>query len=33
MCYLSLTFDHRITDGATADAFLATVKDALEQYG
>jgi 2-oxoisovalerate dehydrogenase E2 component (dihydrolipoyl transacylase) len=33
MCYLSLTFDHRITDGATADAFLAAVKDALEQYG
>jgi 2-oxoglutarate dehydrogenase E2 component (dihydrolipoamide succinyltransferase) len=33
MCYLSLTFDHRITDGAAADAFLAAVKDALEQYG
>jgi 2-oxoisovalerate dehydrogenase E2 component (dihydrolipoyl transacylase) len=32
MCYLSLTFDHRACDGATADAFLAAVKDALEAY-
>lgn len=32
MCYCSLTFDHRITDGATADAFLMTVKQAIEQY-
>ncbi len=32
MSYLSLTFDHRITDGATADAFLAAVQHALEQY-
>ncbi len=31
MCYLSLTFDHRIADGATADAFLAAVKAALER--
>jgi 2-oxoglutarate dehydrogenase E2 component (dihydrolipoamide succinyltransferase) len=30
MCYLSLTFDHRVADGATADAFLAAVKEALE---
>ncbi len=30
MCYLSLTFDHRVADGATADAFLAAVKAALE---
>jgi 2-oxoisovalerate dehydrogenase E2 component (dihydrolipoyl transacylase) len=32
ICYLSLTFDHRITDGATADGFLAVVKQALESY-
>lgn len=30
MCYLSLTFDHRIADGAVADGFLAAVKAALE---
>jgi 2-oxoisovalerate dehydrogenase E2 component (dihydrolipoyl transacylase) len=30
LCYLSLTFDHRIADGATADLFLATVKEQLE---
>lgn len=30
MCYLSLTFDHRVADGAIADAFLAAVKAALE---
>lgn len=32
MCYCSLTFDHRITDGATADAFLMTIKRTLESY-
>ncbi len=32
MCYLSLTFDHRTCDGATADAFLAAVKETLEAY-
>lgn len=32
MCYLSLTFDHRACDGATADAFLAVVKEMLETY-
>ncbi len=31
MCYLSLTFDHRLIDGATADRFLATIKQQLEQ--
>ncbi|WP_129671083.1 dihydrolipoamide acetyltransferase family protein [Candidatus Chloroploca sp. Khr17] len=30
MAYLSLTFDHRIADGATADAFLLAIKRALE---
>ncbi|HWQ13484.1 MAG TPA: dihydrolipoamide acetyltransferase family protein [Roseiflexaceae bacterium] len=33
MCYLSLTFDHRLIDGAVADAFLAEVKRFLEHYG
>ena len=32
MCYLSLTFDHRLIDGATADGFLVAVKNVLEQY-
>ena len=32
MCYLSLSFDHRILDGAGADAFLAKVKDLLENW-
>ncbi len=31
MCYLSLSFDHRIIDGATADRFLAKVKQYLQQ--
>ncbi len=31
MMYLSLTFDHRIIDGAPAAAFLRTVKHYLEQ--
>lgn len=30
--YLSLTFDHRVADGATADAFLMTVKQTLENW-
>ncbi len=30
MAYLTLTFDHRIVDGAIADAFLVTVKETLE---
>lgn len=33
MCYCSLTFDHRVCDGATGDAFLMTVKRTLEEYG
>ena len=31
MCYLSLSFDHRIIDGATADRFMAKVKQHLEE--
>jgi 2-oxoisovalerate dehydrogenase E2 component (dihydrolipoyl transacylase) len=32
MVYLSLVFDHRILDGATADLFLAQVKHTLEDW-
>jgi 2-oxoglutarate dehydrogenase E2 component (dihydrolipoamide succinyltransferase) len=32
MVYLSLTFDHRILDGASADRFLAAVRAALEGW-
>jgi len=32
VAYLSFTFDHRILDGATADAFVTTVKAALEHW-
>ncbi|MEI7645929.1 MAG: dihydrolipoamide acetyltransferase family protein [Chloroflexales bacterium] len=32
MCYLALTFDHRVADGAMGDAFLAAAKDFLETY-
>lgn len=32
MAYASLTFDHRILDGVTADGFMATVKDTLENW-
>jgi len=30
LAYASFTFDHRILDGATADAFVNTVKDRIE---
>jgi pyruvate dehydrogenase E2 component (dihydrolipoamide acetyltransferase) len=30
--YLSLSFDHRIVDGATADRFMAEVKKSLESF-
>ncbi len=33
MCYLSLTFDHRIMDGVAADSFLAKVVEELERGG
>jgi 2-oxoglutarate dehydrogenase E2 component (dihydrolipoamide succinyltransferase) len=32
MCYLSFTFDHRVLDGAQADAFLTVVKENLENW-
>jgi 2-oxoglutarate dehydrogenase E2 component (dihydrolipoamide succinyltransferase) len=32
MAYVSLTFDHRILDGASADAFMTTIKDILESW-
>lgn len=32
MVYLSFVFDHRILDGASADAFLTKVKDRLENW-
>ena len=32
MMYLSLTFDHRISDGAIADYFLAKVVDTLQNW-
>jgi pyruvate/2-oxoglutarate dehydrogenase complex dihydrolipoamide acyltransferase (E2) component len=31
MGYLSLSFDHRVIDGATADQFMAKIKSFLEQ--
>ncbi|MFZ0548148.1 MAG: dihydrolipoamide acetyltransferase family protein [Candidatus Promineifilaceae bacterium] len=32
MAYITLTFDHRILDGASADAFMNTVKNTLENW-
>lgn len=32
MCYISLTFDHRILDGASADNFVAKIKATLEGW-
>jgi pyruvate dehydrogenase E2 component (dihydrolipoyllysine-residue acetyltransferase) len=32
MGYLTLGYDHRLVDGATADQFLARVKDTLEHF-
>ncbi|KGM14850.1 hypothetical protein N867_14820, partial [Actinotalea fermentans ATCC 43279 = JCM 9966 = DSM 3133] len=31
MCYLSLSYDHRLVDGADASRYLATVKKRLEE--
>jgi 2-oxoglutarate dehydrogenase E2 component (dihydrolipoamide succinyltransferase) len=33
MVYLTLTFDHRVLDGASADWFMVDVKKALEGWG
>ncbi len=32
MVYLSLSFDHRVIDGAVADMFLAKVVEVLENW-
>jgi 2-oxoglutarate dehydrogenase E2 component (dihydrolipoamide succinyltransferase) len=32
MCYCSLTFDHRVADGAVGDAFLMAFKGYIEHY-
>ncbi len=32
MAYVSFTFDHRILDGATADYFVATIKEKIENW-
>ena len=31
-CYLALTFDHRLIDGALADQFTGKVKSVLENW-
>lgn len=31
-CYISLTFDHRVADGATADGFMMSMKNTLENW-
>lgn len=31
-CYVTLTFDHRIADGATGDGWLMTLKTTLEEW-
>jgi pyruvate/2-oxoglutarate dehydrogenase complex dihydrolipoamide acyltransferase (E2) component len=33
MVYISLTFDHRILDGAIADHFLSEVVKSLQHWG
>jgi pyruvate/2-oxoglutarate dehydrogenase complex dihydrolipoamide acyltransferase (E2) component len=32
MAYVSFTFDHRILDGSSADAFVATIKEIIEMW-
>jgi 2-oxoglutarate dehydrogenase E2 component (dihydrolipoamide succinyltransferase) len=32
MCYLALSFDHRIVDGADADKFMAHLKKGLQEF-
>ncbi len=31
-CYISLTFDHRVADGATGDGFMMVMKNTLENW-
>ncbi|MEZ4670308.1 MAG: dihydrolipoamide acetyltransferase family protein [Anaerolineae bacterium] len=31
-CYMTLTFDHRVADGAVGDAFMLTLKQAIEGW-
>lgn len=31
-CYVTLTFDHRVADGATADHFMQQLKDTIETW-
>lgn len=33
MMYATLTFDHRVADGALGDAFMVVFKKSLEQFG
>ena len=33
LAYLSLTFDHRILDGSSADGFMSTIKQTIEEWG
>ncbi len=32
MCYLSLSYDHRVVDGAIAHQFMRKVKETLEGW-
>jgi pyruvate/2-oxoglutarate dehydrogenase complex dihydrolipoamide acyltransferase (E2) component len=32
MAYLTLGYDHRLIDGATADQFMADVKKTIEEF-
>ena len=32
LAYISLTFDHRILDGASGDAFVSSIKDMIENW-
>jgi pyruvate/2-oxoglutarate dehydrogenase complex dihydrolipoamide acyltransferase (E2) component len=32
MCYLELSFDHRVIDGAVANQFMSRVKQVLENW-
>ena len=33
LAFISFTFDHRILDGATADYFVGTIKEIIENWG